>query len=166
VVFQDETGFTLHPRLGFGWAKQGQRLRVPTNSQHRKRLNVSGWVAPLLGRQGMIRTQRGNRDGFLELLRDLYRRLRGYRISLYVDGASWHKGEVVRAFLRTHRRLQLHYLPPYQPALNMQERIWRRIRYEATTNRWFETLDDIWDIAQRTTRAWSPQKIQRLCNIT
>ena len=99
-------------------------------------------------------------------MRHLYGRLRCYRISLYVDGASWHKGEAVRAFLRTHRRLQLYYLPPYQPALNMQERIWRRIRYEATTNRWFETLDDIWNSVQRTTRAWSPSKIQRLCNIT
>ncbi len=39
----------------------------------------------------------------------------------------------------------------------MQERIWRRIRYEATTNRWFETLDDVWDTVQRTTGAWTPE---------
>jgi hypothetical protein len=50
-VFQDETGFSLHPRLGFGWARRGQRLRVPTTSQHNRRLNLSGWVAPLLGRR-------------------------------------------------------------------------------------------------------------------
>jgi hypothetical protein len=60
----------------------------------------------------------------------------------------------------------LHYLPAYQPALNMQERIWRRVRNEATTNRWFETLDDIWDTVQRTTGAWTPHKLQRLCNVT
>ena len=50
-MFQDETGFTLHPRLGFGWARRGQRLRVPTTSQHNTRLNLSGWVAPVLGRR-------------------------------------------------------------------------------------------------------------------
>jgi hypothetical protein len=62
--------------------------------------------------------------------------------------------------------LQLRYLPPYPPALNVQERIWRPVRYEATTNRWFETLADIWDTVQRTTGAWTPQKLQRLCNVT
>ena len=166
MVFQDETGFTLHPRLGFGWARRGQRLRVPTTSQHCTRLNVSGWVAPLLGRYGMIRTERGNREGFLDVLRDLYRRLRGLQITLYVDGAGWHKGVPVRDFLRTHPRLRLQYLPAYQPALNRQERIWRRVRYEATTNCWFATLDDIWDTVQRTTRASTPRKFHRLCNIT
>lgn len=165
-MFQDETGFTLHPRLGFGWAPRGQRLRVPTTSSHRDRLNLSGWVAPLLGRYGTIRTEHGNRDAFLEVLRDMYRRLRGMEIFLYVDGAGWHKGEAVRDFLRTHPRLHLEYLPPYQPALNMQERIWRRIRYEATTNCWFASLDDIWDTVQRTTQAWTPRKIERLCHIT
>ena len=58
------------------------------------------------------------------------------------------------------------YLPPYQPRLNPQERIWRRVRYEATTNRWFETLDAIGDTVRRTTHSWSPPKIKRLCHIT
>jgi len=123
-------------------------------------------VAPLLGRYGLVRTPKGNREGFVLVLRHLYRRLRGYRMWLYVDGASWHRGDVIRQFLDTHRRLHLEYLPPYQPALNPQERIWRRVRYEATTNRWFENLEATWDTIQRTTHSWSPQKIRRLCHIT
>jgi len=82
VVFQDETGFSLHPRLGRGRAKRGQRLRIATTSCHQARLNLSGWVAPLLGRRGLISTARGNREGFLQGLRHLYRRLRGYTIWL------------------------------------------------------------------------------------
>jgi hypothetical protein len=54
MVFQVEVGFTLHPGLGRGWAKRGQRLRIPTTSCPHARLNLSGWVAPLLGRRGMI----------------------------------------------------------------------------------------------------------------
>lgn len=166
VVFQDETGFTLHPRLGRGWARIGQRLRVATTSQHRKRLNLSGWVAPLLGRHGMVQTERGDRQGFVKTLRHLYRCLQGYTIWLYVDQARWHKGDSVDHFLISHRRLHLEYLPAYQPGLNMQERIWRQVRYEATTNRWFEELDLIWHTIRKTTRSWSPAKIRRLCNLT
>jgi len=156
----------MHPRLSRGWARTGQRLRILTASCHRDRLNISGWVAPLLGRYGMIKTQRGDRQGFLGVLRHLYRRLKGHTIWLYVDGARWHKGELIEQFIQKHPRLHIEYLPPYQPGLNMQERIWRRVRYESTTNCWFEDLDAIWSSVQRTTRSWSGPKIQRLCNIT
>jgi len=114
----------------------------------------------------MISVGRGNRDSFLQVLEHVYARLQDYTIWLYVDRARWHRGLPVENFLRTHRRLHLNYLPPYQPGLNPQERIWRQIRFEATTNRWFETLEEIWSIVQNTTRSWSKRKIRRLCNIT
>jgi transposase len=114
----------------------------------------------------MISVARGNRESFLRTLQHLNARLRGYTIWLYVDRARWHKGPPVENFLRTHRRLHLDYLPPYQPGLNPQERIWRQIRFEATTNRWFETLEAVWNTVQKTTRSWSQRKILRLCNIT
>lgn len=123
LVFEDETGFTTHPRLGIGWAKRGKRLRIPTTSQHHKRLNLLGWVAPLLGRKGLMRLPQGNREGFLRCLQHLYRRLKGYIIWLYVDRARWHRGEEVDLFVQTHIRLRLEYLPPYQPSLNLQERL-------------------------------------------
>lgn len=141
-------------------------MRIATPSQHRDRLNISGWVAAPLGRQGKVRTEQGNTEGFLKVLQHLHSHLRGLTIWLYVERARWHKGEPVRQFLRKHRRLHLQYLPPYQPGLNPQERIWRRIRYESTTNRWFETLDDIWAAVDKTTRSWTREKIRRLCNIT
>lgn len=149
-----------------GWARRGKRLRVPTTSRHRERLNLFGWVAPLLGRRGMIRWPRGDREGFIACLKHLYRRLRGYSIWLYVDRARWHKGDEIDLFVRTHMRLRLKYLPSYQPGLNPQERIWRQVRYETTTNCWFETLDLVWDTIQRTTRTWTSFKIKRLCQIT
>jgi len=165
-VFQDETGFSLHPRLGRGWARRGRRLRVPTRSEHHDRLNLSGWVAPLLGRRGLVRTARGNRDGFLQVLRHMAARLQGYRLCLYVDGASWHKGEEVGLFLESHTEIRLEYLPAYQPALNPQERIWRQMRYEATRNVWFPDLDTLHAKVKQRMRHWSTAKVKHLCTIT
>jgi hypothetical protein len=107
----DETGFTLHLRLGRGWGKHGERLRVPTMSQHRTQLHLGEGVAPLLGRSGVLRLPRGDRTGFRHMLQPLYRRLRGYTIWLHVDGVGWHKGDAVGAFLRTHPHLRLNDLP-------------------------------------------------------
>ena len=166
MVFEDETGFTLHPRLGRGWARRGQRLRVPTTSQHHTRLNCFGWVAPMLKRWRVLRTARGNQAGFVTCLRQVMRQLRWYTVWLYVDGAPWHRGPEVEAFLHAHPRLHVEYLPRYQPGLNVQERIWRQVRYEATTNQWFTDLGQTWQAVHRTITSWTPAKLGRLCNIT
>ena len=165
VVFQDETGFSLHPRLGRGWAKKGKRLRVPTNSNHHERLNLSGWVAPLLGKKGLIRTARGNREGFLEVLTHILKKLKGYFIWLYVDRATWHRGEDIELFLESHTEIHLEYLPPYQPALNPQERIWRQARNEVSKNVWFPNLDILHTKVKKRIRYWSKKKVQQLCII-
>jgi len=164
-VFEDETGFTTHPRLGMGWAKRGKRLKIPTTSIHNKRVNIFGWVAPLIGRAGIVRTDNGNRECFLKCLRDIRKKLRGFRVWLYIDGARWHKGESIEMFCRKYR-FHCEYLPPYQPSCNPQERIWKRIRYEATTNRWIGTIDETWIAVYKTFHSWSPDKLKRLCHIT
>ena len=164
-MFEDETGFSKHPRLSRLWARRGERARVPTLSEHRQRLNVFGWVAPWLGRHGMMRAPKGNTPAFLGLLNRLRRSLRNKVIHLYVDRAPWHRGPRVKEYLAAHANLHLNYLPPYQPGLNPQERIWRQVRYERTTNRWFADLNDTWIAIRETSRRWSPQKIKRLCHI-
>ena len=149
-----------------GWAKIGKRLRIPTTSNHNKRINVFGWVAPLIGESNIIKTPKGNREGFLKCLRNIYKKLKGFTIWLYVDGARWHKGEAVELFFKKHTRIHCEYLPPYQPGCNPQERIWKQIRYEATTNRWIGTIDETWLIVKKTFRSWSSNKVKRLCNVT
>jgi len=113
----------------------------------------------------MIRTERGNREGFLKILTHLYKRLRGYTIHLFVDRARLHKGEVIEQFLATHQRLHLECLPAYPSGLNMQERIWRQVRYESKTNQWFADLDLIFYTVRKTIGSWSSAKIRRLYNI-
>jgi hypothetical protein len=99
-------------------------------------------------------------------LRQLYRRLRGYKIWLYVDRTRWHKGEDIDIFLENHRRLSIEYLPPCQPGWDVQERIWRRVRYELTTNYWFSTPEETWITASKTVHPRTPAKIKCLCNVT
>jgi transposase len=122
-------------------------------------------VAPLLGRKGVIRTAKGNREGFLQVLGHILKTLRGYSIHLFVDGAKWHKGEEVRLFLQQHTEIHLEYLPPYQPALNEQECIWRQAKYEVTRNVWFATLDIIYLRFKSKIDHWPKQRIKQLCII-
>lgn len=55
----------------------------------------------------MIQIERGDREGFVKVLKHVYRRLQGYAIQLYVDRARWHKGQLIDEFLTRHPRLHL-----------------------------------------------------------
>ena len=165
LVFSDESGFSLHPRLGRVWARRGTQPVVPTTSQQHKRLNLFGWVEPLYGWHGLFRWPKGNREGFLAFLKYLCSRIKGWKVYLYVDGASWHKGAEVREFLSQHAEIEMEYLPPYHPELNVQERVWRHIRYTVTTNRYHPTVDLIEQAIRRAQRRWKPDKIRNLCKV-
>jgi len=163
ILFEDEAGFSLHPKLGRMWAKKGSQPYVPTRSQHQKRLNVFGWVDPVNGLHGMIKWVKGNTDGFLKALQQITHRFRGKIIDLWVDRASWHRGNRVEIFCIEHCQLQIHYLPPYHPKLNYQESLWRIMRYEETTNAFFEDIEHLTTSVFKRSQRWKPQKIKSLC---
>jgi transposase len=139
LVFSDESGFSLHPKLGRVWARRRTQAVIPTTSQHYKRLNLFGWVEPLYGWHGVFRWPKGNRQGFLAFLKYLSHRVSGWKVYLYVDKAPWHRGRNVQDFLSQHPEIEMEYLPPYHPELNVQERVWRHIRYNVTINRYHPT---------------------------
>jgi transposase len=166
VLFQDESGYCRHPKLGRMWAKRGQRPVVRTRSQRSGRLNLFGWVNPLTGEHGVRKARQGNTEAFLEQLQELVERFRGKIVDLWVDNASWHKGPRVREFLAPYQRwFHLHYHPPYHPELNPQERIWRRIRYEETTNHYYASPEDLEHGVLSKVASWSNETISSLCHI-
>ena len=164
LLFSDETGFCLHPKLGRMWVKKGTQPYVLTKSQHRKRLNVFGWVDPVGGKHGMVRQEKGNTDGFLAMLTNILQRYK-VGIDLWVDQARWHKGTRVSEFVSQHNRLAIHYIPKYHPKLNFQERLWRTMRYEETTNTYYETFEDLVVAVFKRSQRWKPKKIRSLCHL-
>jgi len=164
-VFMDEAGFSLHPKLGPVWTKKGSKPQVPTASNH-KRLNLMGWVAPWQGWHGLVRIDKGNRQSFISFLKYLHGRLWEWKVFLYADGASWHKGKQIKEILAELKNIHLHYLPAYHPEQNPQERIWKLLRYEVTTNHYFQNVDAINCAIRRKQRQIKPTRLHHLCKIT
>jgi transposase len=165
LLFSDESGFCLHPKLGRIWVKKGTQPTVLTKSQHQKRLNVFGWVDPVHGKHGMIKQPKGNTDGFLAMLSVILTRYKAVMIELWVDQARWHKGKRVLEFLSCHKRLRLEYIPKYHPELNFQERLWRIMRYEETTNTYYETFEDMDMAVFSRSRKWKPNMVLSICQV-
>jgi len=164
MLFYDEAGFCLHPKLGRVWAKKGKQPVVLTKSQHQKRLNIAGWVDPLSGKHGMIKNEKGDTNGFINTLRHILYRFKDTIIDVWVDNARWHKGKRVNEFLATYQRLSILYLPKYHPELNKQEIIWRWMRYEETTNTYYESMEELTSSVFKRSQRWKSQKILSLCH--
>jgi hypothetical protein len=159
ILSEDETGFSMHPKLGRIWVKKGTQPYVETRSQHQKRLNLFGWVDPLNGFHGLMKSIKDDTCGFLKLLKRILTRFKGKIIDLWVHNAPWHKGQSVYSFLLQQRRLYIHYLPPHHPELNYQKTLWRTMRYEETTNVYFETVQNLTFSVFKRSQNWKPQEI-------
>jgi hypothetical protein len=56
-------------------------------------------------------------------------------------------------------------LPPYHPELNYQEALWKTMRYEETTNAYFENQENLAHAIFQRSRRWKPSKITSLCKL-
>jgi len=128
-------------------------------------VNVFGWVNPVTGKHGMVRQPKGNTDGFLSMLKTILRRYRKNLIDLWVDQARWHKGVKVDRFLFQNLRLMIHYIPKYHPQLNPQEILWRTMRYEETTNTYYESFEELKAAIFTRSQSWKPKKVLSLCHL-
>jgi hypothetical protein len=87
---------------------------------------------------------------FLDKLKAKYQPRPGYHtckrpVLLLWDGAPWHRGRVKDFLKDNHTWLHIEYFPPYSPALNPQEYIWKQAKAAVVVNHEetdFEVVED------------------------
>jgi len=99
------------------------------------------------------------------MLKTILRRYRKNLIDLWVDQARWHKGVKIDRFLHENIRLMIHYIPKYHPQLNLQEILWRTMRYEETTNTYYESFEELTASIFSRSQSWKPKKVLSLCHL-
>jgi transposase len=64
-------------------------------------------------------------------------------VCIYVicDNARYYRSKAVREYLKTSR-IELVFLPPYSPNLNLIERLWKFFKKKILYNRYYETFDE------------------------
>lgn len=137
VFFVDACHFVYGAFLAYLWC--AIRLYVPTGSG-RQRLNVLGAVGYASGKvvteinTGTIRHQEVCR-----LLSKIRRRCRK-PITVVLDNARYqHTADVRETAARLN--IELLYLPPYSPNLNLIERVWKLVKKLSLSARVLPTFD-------------------------
>jgi transposase len=143
LVFQDEMEIHLHPTLTQMWGPVGQQPEIPSPGKNEKRV-VYGGVDYKTGK--IIYTVAKTKSGrnFLVFLFALITAYAGRKIRLVCDNGRFHHTKAVRQWLRAHRdQIEVFWLPPYCPSLNLIERLWGHLKRTVLANVLFAGIDDL-----------------------
>jgi len=143
LVFQDEMEIHLHPTLTQMWGPVGQQPEIPSPGKNQKRV-VYGGVDYKSGRIVYTVAQTKSGRNFLVFLMALVSAYAGRKIHLVCDNGRFHHTKTVGQWLRTHRdEIEVFWLPPYCPSLNMIERLWGHLKRTVLANVLFGSIEDL-----------------------
>jgi transposase len=135
VCFVDAAHFVHGPVLGYLWCFVRLLVRGPSG---RKRLNVLGAIDAVTRElTTVINDTVINAEAACELLRRLSARYAGLPLTLVLDNARYQRCEAVQR-LAEELRIELLFLPAYSPNLNLIERLWKFVKREVLSCRYYE----------------------------
>jgi len=140
VLFVDAAHFVMGAFLGMVWCFV--RLLLPSASG-RKRHNVLGAYDPITHEAITVTNDTYiNQDVFCEFLEKIAKAYAdsGRPITLILDNARYQKCQSV-ANKAKELNIELLYLPPYSPNLNLIERLWRFVKKQVLYSKHYDRFD-------------------------
>ena len=121
VFFMDAAHFVFAPFLGYLWCFARLLIKAPSG---RKRFNVLG-ALNAISHEMIVITNTGyiNAYSVCSLLTKISRKYGELPISIVLDNARYQKCKLVQQTSKLFD-IELLYLPPYSPNLNLIERMW------------------------------------------
>lgn len=157
ILFGDEASFPQWGSLSYTWGRKGEQPQVKTSGK-RKAYKVFGLIEYFSGRlfyQGI--EGKFNSESYQEFLTQV---LAQTRKPLYLihDGAKYHTSKATQNFLAEHSgRLTECRLPSYSPDYNPIEYLWRKVKKEATHNKYFAQFEQVIVSVEKTLAYFAQQ---------
>lgn len=139
VLFMDAAHFVHAAFLGFLWSIQRIFVKSPSG---RKRFNVLGAVNAITKQLHVVTNETYiNAIVVCDLLKTISKEYMGQKITLVMDNARYQKCALVMS-LAAELKIDLLFLPPYSPNLNIIERLWKFVKKKSLNSRYYETFGE------------------------
>jgi len=141
IYFADATHPQHNSIPSYGWIKKGQEKELKANCG-RQRLNINGAIdietlEPTTGFYDTI-----NADAAVDLFAKIEaKHPEAKRIYIIVDNARYYHSQWLKKALKD-TKIELLFLPPYSPNLNLIERYWKFFKKKVLNNRYYETFGE------------------------
>ena len=135
LFFMDASHFVLLPFVGILWCFERVFIKAAAG---RNRINVLGALnAVSLKMETLINTTYINAETIVELLDKLAKGFKDLPIYIVLDNARYQHCDYVK-HAAAALGIQLVFLPPYSPNLNLIERVWRYIKKDVLGTKYFD----------------------------
>ncbi|AQQ55519.1 IS630 family transposase (plasmid) [Planococcus lenghuensis] len=129
--------------IGSTWFLRGQQRMIPTFGQH-KGVKLIGTLDYETGEIICTEEERYDAGTFLRFLEKLLTAYPTGKLVMILDNARIHHAKLIQPFLEENRdRLELVFLPPYSPQLNLMEGVWKWLKEAVIHNVFFGTVQKI-----------------------
>ncbi len=131
----------VHPqhnsKPSYGWFEKGSTAILLTNTG-RKRININGALDVNHLEVTTVSSDSINAQSTLDLFKKLEEKYPiAQRIVVICDNAAYYRSRIVADYLKTSR-VEIKFLPPYSPDLNLIERLWRFMNKKVRNNQYYE----------------------------
>lgn len=135
----------VHPQhnsqAACGWILKGKEKKLKSNTG-RKRINLNGALDADTHEVIIREDPTINAESTIALLKTLEEKnLEASIIYAIADNARYYKNKDVTAYLE-NSKIEILFLPPYAPNLNLIERLWKFFKKKTIYNRYYETFDE------------------------
>jgi len=139
ILFMDGVHPQHNPVTACGWIKRGVDFEIKSNTG-RQRLNVNGAVN-IDSLETVCRFYDTiNGEATIDLCKAIEARYpKAGTLHIICDNARYYRSKAVSEYLETSR-IELVFLPPYAPNLNLIERYWRYFKKEILYDQYYETF--------------------------
>jgi transposase len=137
IIYIDGVHPQHNSKPSYVWFKKGVKALLKANSG-RQRININGGlnannlevttiVADYINAQSTI--------GLFQKLEERYPHAK--RIIAICDNASYYRSKLVSEYLK-NSKIEIKFLPPYSPNLNLIERLWQFMNRKVRNNQYYE----------------------------
>jgi len=141
TLFMDGVHPHHNAKPAYGWIKKGVEKELKTNTG-RRRLNLNGvWNPDTL--EAILRSDDTiNAHSTIELFKEIEAQYQEAKvIRIVCDNARYYRSKMVSEYLKSSK-IELMFLPPYSPNLNLIERLWRFMHKKLTYNKYYDKFKD------------------------
>jgi transposase len=143
ILFEDECMIRDYQALANTWFPKGQQKIIPTYGKHRG-AKLIGTLDYEAGEIYWEEHAQYDAQVFLSFLKNIVAKYPQGKTVMILDNARIHHAKLIQPFLQEHRKqLELVFLPPYSPQLNIIEGLWAWLKKSVIYNVFFSTIDEI-----------------------
>ena len=148
ILFADATHPQHNSSPSYGWIRTGVDKELKSNCG-RQRLNINGVIdietcEPTVDFYDTI-----NAQSTIDLFKQVESKYKNAdRITIIVDNARYYRNKELEEYLSTSR-IELLFLPPYSPNLNLIERLWKYFRKKVINNKYYPSFMEFIESCRR-----------------